>query len=395
MNRILSIDVFRSVTMCLMIWVNDFWTLTDIPKWLKHAHAGEDYLGFSDLIFPWFLFVMGMSIPFSFHHRINKGETNFHISKHIIFRSIALLIMGLFHMNMEMYNHETSLISKPYYVIICTIAFFLIWNVYPGSKSNNKVICKLLPIIGVGILLVMFLIYQGKNYSGDSIGFKAHWWGILGLIGWSYLITGLSYLFLRKSFFSIIIMFSIFLGLNILNSSGIAYNVFSWQSKDWIPGSGGLQAMVLGGIITSLVLMKYKEVGSMKKLYSTFLGMGLFSLFLGLYLRQYYIISKISGTPTWILISLSSAIFLYILLHWIVDTRGMTSWYGPIKIAGTATLTCYLIPYFYNSLRTILNIQLPLLFTTGIIGLFKSIVYTSIIIIVAWSFTKRKVQLKI
>ena len=61
MKRVVSIDVFRGITMFLMIWVNDFWTLQDIPKWLKHAASGEDYLGFSDLNFPWFLFVMGVS----------------------------------------------------------------------------------------------------------------------------------------------------------------------------------------------------------------------------------------------------------------------------------------------------------------------------------------------
>ena len=57
-----------------MIWVNDFWTINNIPKWLKHAKTGEDYLGFSDVIFPWFLFVLGMSIPFSFENRIKQGE---------------------------------------------------------------------------------------------------------------------------------------------------------------------------------------------------------------------------------------------------------------------------------------------------------------------------------
>ena len=84
MNRIISIDVFRAITMVLMIWVNDFWTLNNIPKWLKHAMTGEDYLGFSDVIFPWFLFVLGMSIPFSFENRINKGEHIFTMWTHII-----------------------------------------------------------------------------------------------------------------------------------------------------------------------------------------------------------------------------------------------------------------------------------------------------------------------
>ena len=94
--------------MFLMLWVNDFWTLNSIPKWLKHAALGEDYLGFSDLIFPWFLFAIGLSIPFAFRSRLSKGETNFIIGKHIILRTIALVVMGLFHMNMEMYNHQIS-----------------------------------------------------------------------------------------------------------------------------------------------------------------------------------------------------------------------------------------------------------------------------------------------
>ena len=50
--RFVSIDILRAITMVLMIWVNDFWTLTNVPKWLKHANAVEDYLGFSDIIFP-------------------------------------------------------------------------------------------------------------------------------------------------------------------------------------------------------------------------------------------------------------------------------------------------------------------------------------------------------
>ena len=396
MNRIISIDVFRSITMVLMIWVNDFWTINNIPKWLKHAKTGEDYLGFSDVIFPWFLFVLGMSIPFSFENRIKKGEPIFTIWSHIILRTIALVVMGLFHMNMEMYNHDTSYLSKPIYVIISTIAFFMIWNIYP-SKLEKKwdFIVKVIRLIGVIILIIMFLLFSGKDYEGNDIGFAIHWWGILGLIGWVYLIAASAFIFIRTSILGSFIAFFICMGLNIISSSGIPYNIFSWQSANWIPGSGGLQALAFGGIIVSLLLMQSRVNRNIKNLYITLFCFATLSLLSGFLLRNYFVINKNLGTPTWITISLSTAIFLFIFIHWLTDVKKILSWYKYIKIAGTATLTCYLIPYFVYSLRTITGIVLPEFLRMGIIGLVKSIVYSLIIISICWGLKKIKIQLKI
>ena len=396
MNRIISIDVFRSITMVLMIWVNDFWTINNIPKWLKHAKTGEDYLGFSDVIFPWFLFVLGMSIPFSFENRIKQGEPIFTIWIHIILRTIALVVMGLFHMNMEMYNHDTSYLSKPIYVIISTIAFFMIWNIYP-SKLEKKwdIASKAIRLIGVIILIIMFLLFSGKDYEGNDIGFAIHWWGILGLIGWVYLIAASVFIFIRSSIIGSFIAFFICLGLNIISSSGIPYNIFSWQSVNWIPGGGGLQALAFGGIIVSLFLMQSRVNRNIKSLYITLFCFATLSLLSGFLLRNYFVLNKNLGTPTWIMISLSTAIFLFIFLHWLTDVKKILSWYKYIKIAGTATLTCYLIPYFVYSFRTITGIVLPEFLLTGIIGLVKSILYSLIIISICWGLKKIKIQLKI
>lgn len=379
--------------MFLMLWVNDFWTLNSIPKWLKHAVSGEDYLGFSDLIFPWFLFAIGLSIPFAFESRLLKGENNVTIGKHILLRTIALLVMGLFHMNMEMYNHQSSYISKPIFVIISTFAFFMIWNDHSRLKGKNDFFYKLLPFLGVTVLIIMFFIYRGQDYDGNAIGFRIHWWGILGLIGWVYSITAGTYFVFKKSIFALSIAFFISMILNFMDSSDISYAIFSWQKANWIPGSGGLQALSFGGIITSLCLIRYKN--DIRILYGFLSFAGLLSLLLGLFLRKYFIISKIAGTPSWILISMSTAIFLFIFLHWVVDLKKQLSWYEPISIAGTATLTCYLIPYFYYSVRTLTGFQLPMFLTTGIIGLFKSILYSFLIIIFARIASKSFIRLKI
>ena len=379
--------------MFLMLWVNDFWTLNSIPKWLKHAVSGEDYLGFSDLIFPWFLFAIGLSIPFAFESRLLKGENNVTIGKHILLRTIALLVMGLFHMNMEMYNHQSSYISKPIFVIISTFAFFMIWNDHSRLKGKNDFFYKLLPFLGVTVLIIMFFIYRGQDYDGNAIGFRIHWWGILGLIGWVYSITAGTYFVFKKSIFALSIAFFISMILNFMDSSDISYAIFSWQKANWIPGSGGLQALSFAGIITSLCLIRYKD--DVRILYGFLSFAGLLSLLLGLFLRKYFIISKIAGTPSWILISMSTAIFLFIFLHWVVDLKKQLSWYEPISIAGTTTLTCYLIPYFYYSVRTLTGFQLPMFLTTGIIGLFKSMLYSFLIIIFARIASKSFIRLKI
>ena len=396
MNRVISIDVFRAITMVLMIWVNDFWTLNDIPKWLKHAKTGEDYLGFSDVIFPWFLFVLGMSIPFSFENRIKKGEHIFTMWSHIIIRTIALIVMGLFHMNMEMYNHDISDFSKPIYVIISTIAFFMIWNMYPIKLEKRWDIgFKSIRFTGVIILIIMFLLFSGKDYEGNEIGFAIHWWGILGLIGWVYLIAASAFLFIRNSIVAAFIAFFICIVLNIISSSGIPYNIFSWQSANWIPGSGGLQALAFGGIIVSQHLIQNRTNKNIKNLYVTLFCFGVASLVSGFLFRNYFVLNKILGTPTWVMISLSTAIFLFICLHWLTDVKKMISWYKYIKIAGTATLTCYLIPYFFYSFRTLVGIVLPEFLRTGIIGLLKSFVYSLLIISICWGLKKVKIQLKI
>ena len=378
-----------------MIWVNDFWTLKSIPKWLKHAATGEDYLGFSDVIFPWFLFVMGMSIPFAFEDRIKKGETTIIIWAHIVLRSIALIVMGLFHMNMEMYNNETSFITKPIYVIISTSAFFMIWNMYPQTDQKKQNLFKALRITGVLILIGMFLSFSGKSYDGQEIGFETHWWGILGLIGWVYLIAGSAFLFIKNSLVGVFVAFFVCLALNIISSSGIPYNIFSWQSDHWIPGSGGLQALTFGGIIVSLFLIENRNKDNIKRLYITLCCFGLISLSSGLLLRNYFVLNKNLGTPTWILVSLSTAVFLFIFLHWLSDVKKILAWYKYINIAGTATLTCYLIPYFYYSLRTLSGIVLPEFLLTGFIGLTKSLIYSLIIVGICWGLKQIKIQLKI
>ena len=137
-NRIASIDIFRALTMFLMIFVNDFWTLTDIPEWMGHAKAVEDKMGLSDWVFPGFLFIVGLSIPFGIKARKKKGASKPEVFWHIIKRSFALIVMGFFMVNFENINNDLLPFSKYLWEILMAIAIVLIWNIYPITKHSIK-----------------------------------------------------------------------------------------------------------------------------------------------------------------------------------------------------------------------------------------------------------------
>jgi len=383
-TRIFSIDVFRAITMLLMIFVNDFWSLSGIPSWLEHARADQDFLGFSDLIFPCFLFIAGMSIPYAIRNRLGKGENQFHILKHIVLRSLALLIMGVFTVNIDHLNVVASGISREWFEIGMVIGFFLIWNVYPKEVGWKKYLFNALQVTGVIILSVLFLLFKGGK---DGAGLMApSWWGILGLIGWTYLITASIYLFARKLPVLLLLFWLMFTLLNIADQA-------KWFHTS-IPGGGAFQGFAFAGIAATLLIDRATTAEKRRMLPLLYLGSGLLLLLAGFWLRNYFIISKIHATPTWVFLCNGIAFGLFALIYFLVDLKGKVDWFRWIKPAGTSTLTCYLIPYVYYSLATF-AFTLPAFLKTGAIGLLKSFVYAMIIVGITAILGKVRIKLKI
>ncbi|MDR1552472.1 MAG: DUF5009 domain-containing protein [Prevotellaceae bacterium] len=162
-TRIASIDIFRALTMLLMIFVNDIPGLGDtIPHWLHHAAKNEDMLGLSDIIFPCFLFCVGLSIPFAIKNRTDKGDSPIRILSHIAQRTVALLVMGLFSMNSFAETANTVGIAPQWFKLLSVAAFFMIWNVYPRAKGITKKIFATLQTLGWIILAALAFVFVGK-----------------------------------------------------------------------------------------------------------------------------------------------------------------------------------------------------------------------------------------
>lgn len=384
-NRIRSIDVFRALTMVLMIWVNDFWSLKGIPEWLEHAKADQDFLGFSDIIFPCFLFIVGMSIPYAIRNRIAKGESYPKVIAHIVMRSLALLIMGVFTVNIDSLNAAVTGYNRQFYQIAMVIGFMLIWNLYPKAEGWKRSLYLGLQVMGVLILLFLAIHFRGGEEGTQYM--SSQWWGILGLIGWAYLFTAVIYLFARKSIWLLMCFWILFTLINIAEHAG-------WFKVGIFPGGGSLQGFTFAGIAASLMLDKATSTEKQKRLPLLYLGTGILLVILGLLLRHHFIISKIQATPTWVFLCNGIAFGMLALVFFIVDLKGKAHWFDLIKPAGTSTLTCYLVPYVWYSVA-VYTFTLPLFLKTGAVGLIKSFVYALIVVGITALLGKMKIKLKI
>src|SRR5580698_8866344 len=100
-SRVVSIDIFRGITMAVMIFVNALADVRGLPWWTYHAHANEDVMTYVDMVFPFFLFIVGMSLPLSVAQRLKRNPSVPALWLHVLARVASLVGLGLILANAE------------------------------------------------------------------------------------------------------------------------------------------------------------------------------------------------------------------------------------------------------------------------------------------------------
>lgn len=398
-QRNTAIDFMRALTMVLMITVNHFWTAKGIPHWMHHAAGNEDMLGLSDIVFPLFLFTMGMSIPYAIESKYNHNVAERDILSHILTRGIALLLMGAFICHAESGIDGVSGYSHTTYTLLMLAGFFLIWNKYPDSFS--PLIRNLL--IFSGILILLFLAITAKNPDGGV--FHPHWWGILGLIGWTYLACALIYFFCRKKIWTLTLVLGIFLLYNILSSpigDVQQWNILlpaGWNhtlsevTRPLHMGSCGEVSLAMAGIVLSCYTAKWSQHPTIKQT-ALLLSISICLAIAAILAHRYFIFSKLQETPSWVLAVMSIATALYGVLNYATSNNGLR-WLAFIRPAGTATLTCYMVPYLLYSLWTLTHFHLPSWMEQYPVGLLQCLAFSLLCVLITYILGKIHIKLKI
>jgi predicted acyltransferase len=337
-KRILTIDIMRGLTLFLMLFVNDLY-MKNVPWWLGHTEANFDGMGLADWVFPGFLFMVGMAVPFAVQSRLKKGDSTLQLLLHIFTRTISLLIIGVLMLNVSRLNPELTEINKNLWAILMYISVFLVLNMYKNVPQKIVFVLKGLGIAGLILMVFIFRSGTAENTGWLTTG----WWGILGLIGWGYFATALVFLVAKESLLKTGLFWLFFLALNIFSQLGMLSFLNFLNPVFGVLIGGNTPLLVISGLFFSLILRK---TGSelWKKFAITGTLLGVLMLLAGFVLRYWFIISKIKATPSWGLICTGISILLFVLLYLIIDVWEKSKWSTVFKPAGQNSLTTYLAP---------------------------------------------------
>jgi predicted acyltransferase len=159
--RLGSLDVFRGITIAGMILVNNPGSWSAVYPPLRHA----EWHGWTptDLVFPFFLLIVGVAIPFSLGKRRESGSGWFSLGLKIVRRSLVIFAIGLALNGFPKYDWETIRIPGVLQrIALCYLLVSLI-----DLAAGVRVKAGLVIVLLVGYWLAMSLIPAPGHSAGD------------------------------------------------------------------------------------------------------------------------------------------------------------------------------------------------------------------------------------
>lgn len=378
-------DALRGLVITLMIFVNDAAGVVRAPAWLKHVPASFDGMTLPDLVFPAFLFLAGMSIPLSFGRAIDDRQPRHQLVFKILGRTFALLVMGVLMVNLEEYNPW----FRGAWGILAYVAMLAAFVALPAKEHSARRFFSGARWIGSISLLGLAFAYRtptgehllfGPLFSSRETIWLAHsWWGILGLIGWAYLVASLVYLFLGRRREWLIGATALLVLLSVAASSSYGTRLASRSWLDavrpilntvqtflgWLDGHvsigsnlGALAAIATAGCCLGTLLTSRSELQTHRERLRWGAGFAVGLLIAALLLDAPFGISKIQATPAWCLLCAGLAAGAWLLLYWLIDVHQRGKLVRIVGPAGANPLLAYLLHPLLFMLADLLNIPL-------------------------------------
>jgi predicted acyltransferase len=309
-NRLLSVDVFRGFTMAAMVLVENPGTWP-IFRQLQHAKWG-DPITFKDWIFPFFLFIIGVSITLSLTKRIKAGISRSMLFQKIVTRSLILFALGM-------------LLHLFYF------AFFGKFRI-PGILQRIAIVYF--------VCAVLFLLTSWRTQIGIIVGILVGYWILLAIVP----VPGI--------------------GPANLNPDT---NLAAWLDQTLLDGFlrnpksdpqgilSTLPAICIGLIGLLAGQWLHKDI-SPKKITLGFVVAGVGLVAIGWIWSLAFPILRGIWTSSYILYTSGFTLLTWSLCYWLVDVRGLKRWAKPFAAYGVSCIFVFLASHVVGATLYIIRI---------------------------------------
>ena len=360
-KRIVSIDALRGFD---MFWISSgeaffiaLFTFFGTPFFTKLAlqfdHPAWTGFRFYDIIFPLFLFIMGVVMPLSITRRIEKGDSKAELYKHIIRRTLLLFLLGLIYnglFNFDFVNQRYTGVLQRF-----AVCYFFASVIMMNFKLKGQMIWAVAILAGYWLFL---LLVPAPGFAAYELTPEGN---IAGYI---------DRLFLPGSF----CCYSYGDNEGILTMLPATVNV------------------LFGALAGSWLLSALSEKEKIKKL----LIAGLIFVAVALLWSLVLPVNKYLWTGSYTLLTVGISFLLLLLFFWIIDVKGYRKWAFPFIVIGLNPITIYVVQGIFD-FGIIVNIFVHGF--SGGLGSFEPVFIQMCMIAVKWLFLyflyRQKIFLKV
>jgi hypothetical protein len=390
--RLASIDILRGLTMTLMIFVNELADVKGLPWWNYHMKAEIDAMTYVDMVFPFFLFIVGLSLPLAIRHRLKRNPSLAALWVHVALRTASLMTLGLILANADYGDAGRMIVRPAVWAIVALTGAALFLNDYGESKRNDLLV-QCLRIAGLVMVVAMFAVFRHTANPGHSSWIDISYPEILGLIGYTYFAVCLLYITTRRWLWAPLAWFIAMMVFDALTAAKWIQVTERLPYFVWPFSNGAMAGITFAGIVTSVIFLGAHRWQTLRQKTLLGLAFGVSALVAGWLLTPLGI-SKIRATPTWSLYSIGAAVLLFTALYWICDVKKKTGWAFFARPAGSNTLTTYLLPdIWYYVLATAGIRYFDTHFNFGLPGVVRCLLFTAFILSAASLLSRWHVRL--
>ncbi|MBA4276128.1 DUF5009 domain-containing protein [Flavobacterium sp.] len=348
-ERIISLDVLRGITVMMMVLVNNPGSWGNIFAPLEHA----EWNGCTptDLVFPFFIFILGAAIPLA----IVTKELNQQTFLKILTRSLRIISLGLFlgfYGKIELFNLEGYPLLLSKLIITGIVAYALLGNFEQKIKLY--------------LVLALFFIFMFLAFSGIEAYQEVRLPGVLQRIGLVYFFASLVYLktnikgqiltvaLLLLGYWAVMTLIPVpgFGPANLDKGTNLAgwidnlllENHLWASSKTWDPEgilstipaiANGIVGLLVGQLLNSNLPKNDKAL----KMFGT----GLTLVILGLIWNQFFPMNKSLWTSSFVLYTAGFATLFLASFYYMIDIKGYKKWTTPILFWGVNPMIVFFL----------------------------------------------------